>query len=294
MRQLPYASSAAPLRFLFPEEWDPKLVTAVSLTVNDRDADELIAAANATLYTATTLDVDADRFAQQLTLVAGAGNLDIDDPILIEGVAGDEIRRVEGFDDTNKIARLERILDKDHEAGDTVRGLFGDISVNLSTVTTFTKGLVVTLVWTPTGHGLPITEQAQIAASALDLMGLRQEFKDVYPRAYDAFTLDVDKLDGIAAIAERRVARDLRAENLDIQRVVDQDEIRDAVMAQMTIIWLLNGDDDKEYELKVLSGEYGRQLASIMALPIWTDDDQDGIEDEEEFSDHDHIFLKGW
>jgi len=295
MRQIPYANAAAPLRFNFPVEWSAADVTDVSLTVRDHAANVLTAAANITLYTATKLDGDVDRFASSFALDAAAGDLVPGDRIHIAGVVGAEIHTVKAYNATTFTVEIEGILENEHTDDDVVIGLFGDTTLDVSGTTVYAAGEALVFLWTPAGsNDSAITELAQIAVSALDISGLRRRFSLIYPRAYDAFTVPVERVAEMTEEAERQVRAELLAQNLDIERMVDSEIAAPCIMAKMAYLWLLNGDVDKEDERKVISHEYDRQFTVLTALPLWIDSDQDGSEDDDETSSRTPIFTKGW
>lgn len=295
MKTITYNNAAVNLHFEFPESWDAVNISSVSLTVSDKAGNELIAASNLTLYTSTTLDSDVSRFFGSVTLDSGASSLVDGDRILIGGVVGAETQAVKAFDATTKICELEGILENEHEVGDSVIGLFGDISIDVSSTTVFSAGKELVLLWTPAGTGdNAITELAQVGITSLDITGLSSRFKIIYPRAYDAFRKPVDNMSAIIEEARSQIGNELLARNLDVNRVVDQAMIAPVLMSKMAYLWCINGDIDKEDEREVYLKEYDRQFSLLTALPLWVDTDQDLKEDESEVSDHEHYFTKGW
>lgn len=294
MRQLRYNDNANSIKFLFPPEWDPKLVSAVNLQVTDNDAVVLLADDPVTLYTATTLDAAAARFASSVTLDSGAGDLDIGDPVLIAGDLGDEIVFVKGYDADNQILTTEETLNSAHEAADAVYGAFGTYTLDTTVVDTFKAGLIVTLRWTPTGVGVPITKLAQIAKVSFDLTGLERDFKDHYWRAYDDMKNPIDKFTRMASFAEKEVTDDLLGQGLHIQRLTDQDKLRPLIMAKMALNWTLNGDENKLDEHEKYGLNYSNKFDRVLQWPLWQDLDQDLVEDESEVSSHNHRFRRSW
>lgn len=296
MTQIPYSSSAAPVRLEYPEEWDPAAITGLTLTVTDRGGATLLAATSVTRYTATSLNGDVDQFASSIVLDSGASNLSIGDPLLIVGILGREKVRVRGFDTATKTAELEAILQNEYDDGDSVYGCFADYSLDVSTVATFTAGMIINLIWTPTGTGGAFTQQAQIAATSLEIAGLRQYVADKYPRAYKSFSDPADKFDRMAKIAEDELTVELLASNppIAIQRIVNTDLVKASVAARMALDWAIAGDDNMEDERKVIGGEYEKHLGWLRQSVVWTDDDMDGIEDDGELRSSEPYFDNGW
>ncbi len=294
MIQIQYNLTTNPLRIEFPVEWDAKLISALDISIADMDAEVLLAATSATLWADTTLDADVAAYADSIFLAIGATALDIGDPILICGVAGDEVRRVKAYNSTTREVKLDALLDYAHDETEAVYGLFGTYTLDTSTTTTWTLALPVVFTWTPTDTGIPITEMARVSKSALDIQGLRSRFEDKFPRAFHAFTNPVDKFARMAVEAEGEIEQAIEGANLDIQRVVDQSILARAIMAQMAWYWVLQSDDDMTEERMVIANELDKQTARVLNLPIWADDDQDGTEDDGENTSHEHQFERGW
>jgi hypothetical protein len=292
--QIPYGSSAAPLHFEFPLEWTADDITAVTLTITDRDNAELMAADALTLYTDTTLLTAASRYADSVVLAALAGDLSIGDKIRLTGIEGSEVCRVKGWDTDLETAKLEIILDLSYEAGDSVVALFGDYSLDVSDTEVFYAGCDMIFTLTPAGSGGEVTVMGQISKHALDIVGLRTALEDSFPRVYKAYTDPLDRFDRMAGMAERRLSQDLRQSNIDIQRIVDQSELIDAVVAEMAWLWTMNGDDDMEMERKFIGTERSERRTAIKNLPIFFDDNQDGAENEGEITSHEWSPDRSW
>lgn len=293
MRQLRY-NATVPLRIEFPYGWYVTALSGLTLTVLDDNGVELLAADAATLYTATTLDSAATQYTSQLVLAAGAGNPSVGDAFYVLGPNGGETVRVKGYETSTKTIETDEILENAYDAGDDVYGMFGDYSLDLTTVATYTAGKIITLLWTPAGTGTPITELAQIAKTALDIVDLEKRFSTLYPRAYHAFTAPVRKVDEMAAEAETAVTMELEAVGLDIQRLIDQSIMTPAIMAKMACLWLLNGDEDKRDEREFICKEYDKQIGILKQLPLWTDQDQDLAQDAGEVAVYDWAPERTW
>ncbi len=294
MRQLKYNFETNTLRCEFPDEWSPADITGVTLTITDRAGNELQEATACTLYTATTLDEDVAIYQDEIQLVSGAGALAKGDEILIDGAAEAERRRVQGYDSTSRIATLETILNEAHEDLDAVYPCWvTSDAIDTTTVATWTAGLPVTLLWTPAGSGQAFTELAEVSKFSLAVEGLEARFRAVYRRAWDDF-----QTHGTFTImreeAERQLRVELEGESCDYNRIVDNDLIAPVLMARMAYLWTLNGDENKTDEREAIGKEYNALFSQLIKNPIWTDTDQDLIEDDGEISDHQPIFLKGW
>lgn len=294
MRQLRYNHATNVIRLDFPAEWVGEDISGVTLTINDRNGDELLAAQALTLYTATTLAAATERFVSSAVLASGATALTPGDAVSIDGIEGAERQVVKGYDSTTRTVELEGLLENEHALGDAVTGLWGTYTLDTTTVATWTKGIVVTLIWTPTGSGQAITEAAQISASALEVAGLEQSFSTLYPRAYDALKKPVDRFSAMTMEAKRQMNNELIGRGMDINRIVDDDDIAPALMAKIAFLWTLDGDIEKQDEREFLSNNYETQFGFLISNPIWTDSNQDTIEDEGEVTDHPYLPERGW
>jgi hypothetical protein len=294
MRQIKYNFATNYIRCEFPDEWEPADITAVSLTITDRDGNVLQAATAATLYTATDLHADVAAYQEEIVLAAGSGALEEGDVIWIDGVAGYERHRVKGYDSTTRTATLEEILEQAHEEDDAVYPCWvTSAAIDTTTVATWTAGLPVTLTWTPTGSGQAFVEMAEVSKYSMAAEGLELRFKAIYWRAWD----DFEKKGTFSIIreeAERQLRSELASNGLDYNRIVDNDIFSPVLMARMAWLWTLNGDENKEDERKTIGAEYNALLAQLLKNPIWVDTDQDLVEDEGEVSDHQDIFFDAW
>lgn len=296
MLQIPYNDSAHELRLDFPAEWDPANVSAVTVAVKDEDGESLLSAQSATLYTATALNGAASAYAVEITLATGAGDVAPGDRLVIDGVSGTESVRVKGYNSSTKVVTLTTNLKYDHEDGANVYGTWATYDLDTSTVANYPAGLIVTLIWTPTGSGHITRQLAQIAVAVVDATGLEADFEILYPRAYKAFTRPTNNFAAIVRNAELRLKQKLLEGNpgFDYDRVVDQEAVKPLLMAQMAVLWVLNGDENKEDERRALEADYLALLEGFKQNPKWTDDDQDDKKDDEEVSDHETEFDIGW
>ena len=294
MRQIRYNNASNVLRFEYPVEWNALDLTAVTLTIKDRDAVELLEASSVTLFTDTTIDGAVDRFASEIVLDSGTDALSKGDQIMLSGIEGTEVVQVKAYDSTTYTVELEAILQNEYADNDPVYGLFGDITVDTTVVATFTAGLEMTLLWTPTGTGLPTREVAMVSKTELDIVGLRKRFQIRYPRAYKALTDPNDRVNDMLKEAEFEVGEELKANLIDIQRLPDQDGISLAIMSKTLLLWVADGDEDKTDEREFFMNQYEKHIGFLTKEVLWTDDNQDDVEDAEEADDHEPAFGRSW
>jgi hypothetical protein len=136
-----YTAKTTTVKKQFPRGWDPSALTGVTLQIKDVDGVELQAAAATALYTATSIDGDASRFAYSLTLDSAAGMLVPGDIIRIVGVNGQEDHIVKGWDNTDKVVDLETYINRDFEDNAVVYRLSVIATVDFSNTTTYPAGV---------------------------------------------------------------------------------------------------------------------------------------------------------
>jgi len=279
----------------YPAGWAPADLTAVTLQIADTSAAELQAATAAALYAQTTLLTAAAQFANTLYLAADAEDLAVGDRIRVEGVNGYEEHTVKGYASTGKIATLERVIDRAFEAGATVDRLSAVATVDLSDTDTYPPGIQVVLTWAPAGTGSPLTERAEVEATAqIDVAAIKRDLEALFPRAYDALKDPADRLDTILRMAQDDLRLELASRGMDIARVKDQRLLSPPLLVFVARAWTLNGDDDLIEERKVLNKEYDSAISRLCNLPIWVDADGDGIDDDNETRNFPQFFERNW
>jgi hypothetical protein len=284
----------------FPPTWDPSVITALTLKVADRSGNELMASTAADLYTATTLDADALRYADTVTLDAAAEDLSPGDVIRIVGSSGYEDRTVKGYDSISKVAILEQIIDNEYADGDSVYRLSAPVTVDFTDTNVYPAGQQLLLTWTPTGTGAPFTQLAEIAPTIqLDIEGFEVGFKALFRRAYEGLKEPEDRLDTVFEEAQKSLRRELISRRLDVTRVMDQDVMEPCLRLLCAIYWARGGElSDNNPNLKDELAEwrldYKAEFELLCKNPIWVDDDIDDIQDPGETTSHEPYFRKGW
>lgn len=290
-----YNEASNVLRLRFPVEWDPSLVTAATVTVNNTAGTELLSATSATLQASTTTRSAISRFADTIQLDASyAGTISIGDQLKIVGVGGSEVVIVKGYDSTSKDVTIENVLNKEYESGDTVYPMYATYTLDTTTVADYPNGLNIRVTWTPTGSGNATDQIYQVLQTVLEIEGFEQRFRSLYPRAYEVLSRTAGRFDSVRETAEMRLYVDLQSDNLDLYQIKDQRVIAPVMLALTAYLYTLNGDKDIEDERKALMIDYDDRLQALKRLPIWVDTDLDGIEDDDEITTHQTTFERGW
>lgn len=295
MIRLNLGNDAEVIRFELPLEWNPADLTGLTLAIEDKAGNTLAAAAAATLYTATTLDGAVSATDSSITLADGADALNPGDRILVVGAGGSEQKTVKGY--ASLVAEVDTIFELGYSDGDDVYGLFATIEVDISDTDDFPAGQELLLIWTPAGTGGVQTQEAEVSAyRQIDVAGLAIELQDVYPRAYTGLTTPRYRLGRIAVRAQSDVRKLLLTQDptCELNQIRDMDIIRPAVAAQCAVLWTLNGDDELTEERKMYREQLATEIDLLAKMPIWHDEDDDGVEDSGEERVHPHYFCKGW
>ena len=280
MRQIDYNNSAFTLRFEFPLEWDVDSLTGVNIDITNLDGESLLDATAATLWTATTLNGATSVGGSTITLTAAT--LSPGDRLRISASAAgpDEEIEVESYNSSTKVATLRRELRFAHSDAAAVKGLFCTYDLDTSTVATWTKALQVVLRWTPGGSDdLPVKERGEVSASYFAFPDFSQRFEVRYPREH---RMALPRLPSILEEAKLEVEHDVSTPELDIHRVVDSEKIRLMVLKKARLIVLEGTGDKWVAEREAAIDEYNRIKEIVLNQPIWQDENQDDVKDDEE------------
>src|SRR5690606_28303081 len=78
----------------------------------------------------------------------------------------------------------------------------------------------------------------------------------------------------------------LARKSLDWDRIQDNDLARPGLLAALWYMFLRSSGDRDELEYTRARAEFYEWIGDIAALPIWTDDNQDGIMEESEVKNY--------
>lgn len=297
MIELNYGSDAAKVRIEFPAQWSPVDISALTLAVNDKDGNELAAAAAATIRDVSTLDADAAAFSKQFVLSDGDPDLVQGDTVLLVGAAGSEKLRVKGYNSTTFTAETTTVLTNGYEAGNSVYGCFAEIELDISDTSVFLSGMEVILIWTPTGTGGPFTQLATVSKfRQMEVSGIETYLEDIYSRAHLGLTQPKSRIKSVLADATRMVRNELQLVDFrfQIELVRDQDLLIPPIAAAMAYIWARGGDDALEGEEKRYRSALTTEINTLCKSNVWVDQNEDTVEDTGETVTHEQIFHNGY
>ena len=275
--QIKYGTTSWTARLEMPPSWAIESISTVSLVVRTSSGTSISAAANATLYVATTLNGALSAGARTITLANTAGNVVEGDRLRIAASAagGAEDVEVESYNSTSKVATLKRSLYRDHTTGTAVYGMWASKgSISFASIAVGTQ---VVCGWTPSTGEAEITVVYEIAKDEFRGVDAVQRFRVRFP---DFYASAEDTITEIYTEATKQVRYDFRVRDLDIDRVVDQELIMPALFTMMAYLIALGRGDQWMQERDFLAAAYEKECEKLFAMPLWTDDNQDQIKDE--------------
>jgi hypothetical protein len=281
-REIRYNDSGDLLRLEFPSHWRAESISGVSIAITTHEGGELLASTSATIYTATTINGAVSIGATSITLAGTAGNLAAGDRIRIAGPYEDCV--VKEYNSTTKVATLERALVSAHASGVSVYGLWATYNLVTTTTATWPLNTECVLLWTPAGSDdLPLTETAIVSRIGFGAQAYRERFAALYPAEFEVAEL---RIENIYAEAKERLRYRLLAKNLDIDRVIDQGIVMPPLLDLMRWLIVMAGGNAYETEREASWAAFLASEESLASQPIWTDDNQDLVEAEEEVNVH--------
>ena len=285
MRTIEYNNAAYTMRFEIPPTWAIDSITEITIQIADMGATELLAATATTLYTATTLDAAATVGDSTITLASEASAVVPGDVLHIAASAAgpDEDTTVQSYNSSTRVVTLQRELRYAHSSGTAVRGLWVTYDLDTSTVATWIKGLQVLITWDPDTDDIPMTNSSEVVVKAVSFPNFNERFRINYPGEYDAF---VDTLEQKLVEAVKQIQPTLLSRGIVLDRSTDTESLTPLLCASVRRMIMYASGDKKETEREVANSEYNRLLDEYCKSVIWSDDDQDGIQDDDEVDDH--------
>jgi len=295
MNTVKYNFATNVLRLNYPNQWDPKLVSAATVAVHNMSAVELQAADAATIPASTTTRLAMDRFSTTLYLDAGyAETPSIGDIMKVVGVGGSEVVIVKGWDGITKNVEIDNVLKNEYESGAAVYPMYAVYTLDTTDTDAYTNGMQIRITWTPTGSGNETDQIFEVLQTILELEGFEDSFRSLYPRAYDVLSKTPGRMADIFDVAEMRLHADLKSDGLDLYRVKDQRIVKPVLMALAAKLYTLNGDAEMADEREALMIDYDDRLETMKRLPIWVDTDLDNKRETGEVDSHQTYFERGW
>jgi hypothetical protein len=267
------------LRTDLPTDWDMETLTGIDVDIYTRSGDSLVSAESADMWDGGTLDSEAVAGESDVVLAADGALVAGDRIALGSAALGYQIRTVRAYDDTTYTVSLDRSLDNALPSGAYVWGMWA--SYDLDASGSEWDGVdAVTVEWTPDTDDLPMMQLWTVAGYTHQQDGYEADFALTFPQEYEA--LSAPQAFGVY---HRRAIQWLNMyfehKGRDWKRIVDNDLAREAISLKTALlIGLSYGMDDDRFGR--LSDYMDAEVAMLDALPIWSDSDEDHVEEDEE------------
>jgi hypothetical protein len=174
-----------------------------------------------------------------------------------------------------------------HAVGEYVVGRWTSYTLDTTTVATWTSGLRFTTEWAfSLVAGSPLaatrtwsaTDEGEIEKRSYGSGDLESHFRARYRRYYDA--IEQGDFSLWESDARQEVSDMFEQRDKNINRLVDSERLDGLLMAQIAMSMAYAQGDDWEAERAAMTRRRDDLFALLAALPFWTDDDQDLVEDE--------------
>lgn len=286
IKQIKYNDSSFTLRFEFPDDWAIASITGVDVSITDAGGSTMLASTAATLYTSVALASAAAVGDATVTLGGTPGALSRGDRLLIAASAAgrDEIIEVESYNSSTKVVSLRHSIQYAHSSTTALYPCWCTYALDTSTTATWAAGEECTVMWTPDTDDNPVPELYTIGKTEFGSSETLDRFRVQYPSLYEA--RDRSGIEDVEAEARRRVGMHCKVKNMDLNRLVDQDLMSPSIVEMMANLIASGGGDNAEYEQQTTWERFVREFELFASLPVWVDDDQDLIQDEEEVQKH--------
>jgi len=284
MKQVKYGDSSFTLRFEIPSTWDRTNLTGVKLAIYSSEGTALLAAASATLYTATTINATATAGDTTVTLAGTAGAVVVGDRLRIAASAAGpaETFEVLSYVTATKVATLASPLLYDHTNGTAAVAMWATYAADFSSATNYPLGEVLQLCWQPQGtDDLEQRWLAQVSQGEYPIGDFEQLFSAVHPSMY---RLAERRFQDVFDAAKRRLHWAMRAKGLKLDRVVDESILIPCIESAVWLAIAEDSGDAGQYERSVALASWERDFSVLCSQPLWQDTDEDRDQDDKEIA----------
>jgi hypothetical protein len=127
-----------------------------------------------------------------------------------------------------------------------------------------------------------VTERAEIATIELGAADFEPRFERLYPTTYARLKAHNAAMADFHTEALLQLKIGLRSRGLLPDRIIDQDMVMPSLLSLARLLAITDGGDDYEVEYERATKEYQSNFEMLCGMPLWTDDDQDEIRDDNE------------
>lgn len=277
---LKYESTEA-LKFKIPDNWDVDNLSEIAVSVTD-ESGTVLDSGTATMWAPSTLDEAADAFDTSIVLASDVEDLTPGDYIRI-GDVGEierEVRQVIAYDDTGKEATILELRHA-HADGAAVVPMSASYELDLSDTDVFTKGKSVWVRWNPDTADGEYVQQFVVQSDEFAAQGLWDEFQAAYPIEWaEAQSRDLATIERMAKRAMKRELADPKTgQGRDLDKIQDMDLMQEGLLYRCRLVVLSGVSEVDKFEKDQAQADWEAWLASVNAISIWQDDDQDQVVD---------------
>lgn len=267
------------LRFEIPASWDLDNLTEIAVSVTD-ESGTVLDTGDAVLWTASELDTAAAAYSTSIVLASGASDLAPGDTIRIGDIneIEREIRDVIAYDKTTRTVLIEE-LNHAHVDTAAVVPMWCTYDLDLSDTTVFPKGIKLSVRWNPDTSDGEWVQSFIVGVTQFASQALWEEFSCLYETEWERIqNRDLALFERMARRAMKRELIDPKmGTGRDLDKIQDMDLIQEGLLLRCRLLALSGVSGVDEYEQKRARDDWDSWLASINALPIWEDDDQDAV-----------------
>lgn len=262
-----------------PDNWaNGGVVTCDVLSKVDGIETPIIEDAAVEVYTGDTLAEDVLAGSYRFTLVYGEALEDGQQIRVGSAEQGYQTVVVDDYYAPTKSVSVRESLDEDLRAGSTVSGCELTTTIDAS-LEAFDNLQEVSVRWKSDGDDVTMSELWRVLSVANQPTGLSNSFRLAYPACYDAVT--EEGVPELADRAEQYVTSYFTLKQRDYKLIVDNESTKELIMLQMALLSGEGGDLSDQQYIR-LTKRYEDLLSIIDGLPLWIDDNEDGVEDDSE------------
>jgi hypothetical protein len=279
--EISYGDAAFEIRREFPDTYGS--ITAADITVENTAGTEIVAATATTVPTATTISADSTRGTNVCTVTAGTW--EPNDLIMIADSddGGAEIRRVKSFDSATKIVTVTERWREGHKSGTAFSARWCTYSLNASSATNYSASTEGYFQWDGFNtDDLPLRSSWTVGKFTYAPGDLQDRFRMRYP--HYAEVMPENSWDEYYDAALDELVERFQPYGKDFSKLVNIRAGQRLLLAQIAYLIAIGQGDGWEYERDTQAMELDRLETQFRAIRNWTDDDEDGVRDENEWS----------
>lgn len=286
-RQLRYDDTNV-VRHELPADLALTTTSAIYLTVYDDDGTALVARAQATTYTSTTIGSAVTVGDSSFVLAAGAGALEPGDRVRIldSDMGPDEDVLVHHYDSSTRTVHAVESLRCSHSVSAGVVGMWATASIDMTDTDVYEPGSTVILAWE---HGSDESSARKYTSDLYTVGSLGLGGSDVLDRFATRFpdlALKIqDRRNQALLEARRELTWECSARGCDLDKIVDQEVIMIPLLLKLALI-AAGVSDQYAAEREQLLAEYAVQFDRAMSLPIWVNLGDDLAKSDDETRSH--------